>query len=72
MILSDLDLSTTPHFPQPCCPQKSPTHWDRPTCRLGAGSRLLGHEWDEDVDNGVRPKGLIRLSETKVDNVQAR
>jgi len=31
---------------------------------------LLGHEWDEDVDNGFRPAGLIRLSETTVDNVQ--
>ena len=34
--------------------------------------RLLGHEWDEDLDNGFRPQGLIRLSETHVDNVQAR
>ncbi|CAJ1357358.1 unnamed protein product [Effrenium voratum] len=32
---------------------------------------LLGHEWDEDLDNGFRPNGLIRLSETKVNNVQA-
>eukprot|EP00435_Cladocopium_sp_Y103_P041113 s1509_g11.t1 len=32
---------------------------------------LLGHEWDEDLDNGFRPQGLIRLSETHVDNVQA-
>jgi hypothetical protein len=32
---------------------------------------LLGHEWDEDVDNGWRPAGLQRLSETTVDNVQA-
>mmetsp|Transcript_104021 Transcript_104021/g.238164 ORF Transcript_104021/g.238164 Transcript_104021/m.238164 type:complete len:695 (+) Transcript_104021:53-2137(+) len=31
---------------------------------------LLGHEWDEDLDNGFRPEGLIRLSETTVDNVQ--
>jgi len=31
---------------------------------------LLGHEWDEDVDNGFRPPGLIRLSSTTVDNVQ--
>lgn len=30
---------------------------------------LLGHEWDEDIDNGHRPAGLIRLSETTVDNV---
>ncbi|MEX1254773.1 MAG: DUF4082 domain-containing protein [Dehalococcoidia bacterium] len=24
----------------------------------------LGHEWDEDLDNGFRPAGLMRLSET--------
>jgi hypothetical protein len=29
---------------------------------LAAGT--LGYEWDEDVDNGFRPPGLIRLSET--------
>ena len=43
--------------------------------RLGAGERavllkgLLGHEWDEDLDNGFRPPGLLRLSETTIDNV---
>jgi hypothetical protein len=25
---------------------------------------VLGHEWDEDVDNGFRPAGLMRLSST--------
>ncbi|MEZ4664546.1 MAG: DUF6605 domain-containing protein [Caldilineaceae bacterium] len=30
---------------------------------------LLGHEWDEDIDNGFRPAGLFRLSETTIDNV---
>jgi N,N-dimethylformamidase beta subunit-like, C-terminal/Bacterial Ig domain len=30
---------------------------------------VLGHEWDEDLDNGFRPAGLIRLSETTVNNV---
>ncbi len=30
---------------------------------------LLGHEWDEDIDNGFRPAGLFRLSETTVNNV---
>jgi hypothetical protein len=25
---------------------------------------MLGHEWNEDIDNGFRPAGLIRLSET--------
>lgn len=29
---------------------------------------ILGHEMDEDIDNGFRPAGLIRLSETPVDN----
>ena len=33
------------------------------------GRGLLGEEWDEDLDNGSRPAGLIRLSETTVDNV---
>lgn len=23
---------------------------------------IIGHEWDEDVDNGFRPRGLVRLS----------
>jgi len=42
---------------------------------LKAGERavllkgLLGHEWDEDLDNGFRPPGLLRLSETTIDNV---
>ena len=30
---------------------------------------LLGHEWDEDLDNGHRPPGLVRLSETTVNNL---
>ena len=31
---------------------------------------ILGHEWDEDLDNGHRPPGLMRLSETTVNNVR--
>jgi hypothetical protein len=31
---------------------------------LGGG--LLGYEWDEDLDNGVRPDNLVRLSRTTV------
>jgi len=31
---------------------------------------ILGHEWDEDRDNGFRPVGMSRLSETTQDNVQ--
>ena len=30
----------------------------------------IGYEWDEDVDNGARPPGLVRLSSTTVDSVQ--
>ena len=33
------------------------------------GRGVLGPEWDQDVDNGVRPAGLIHLSETTVDNL---
>ncbi|MQA29461.1 MAG: hypothetical protein GEU82_06430 [Luteitalea sp.] len=33
------------------------------------GDGILGHEWDEDLDNGFRPAGIVRLSETTVDNV---
>ena len=29
----------------------------------------LGYEWDEDRDNGFRPAGLIRLSDTTVTGV---
>lgn len=29
---------------------------------------ILGHEMDEDVDNGFRPVGLIHLSSTPIDN----
>lgn len=31
---------------------------------------LIGHEFDEDIDNGFRPPGLQHLSETTIDNVQ--
>jgi hypothetical protein len=37
------------------------------TAVLGKG--ILGHELDEDLDNGVRPAGLVRLSATTIDNV---
>ena len=29
----------------------------------------LGYEWDEDLDNGARPAGLMHLSSTTVDGV---
>ncbi len=28
------------------------------------GSNVIGYEWDEDADNGFRPRGAIRLSQT--------
>ena len=34
------------------------------------GPDLVGYEWDEDLDNGFRPFGQIRLSETTVSGVQ--
>jgi hypothetical protein len=37
------------------------------TATLPAG--VLGYEWDEDLDNGSRPPGLIRLSTTTVSGV---
>eukprot|EP00929_Paragymnodinium_shiwhaense_P063240 TRINITY_DN31603_c0_g5_i1.p1 TRINITY_DN31603_c0_g5~~TRINITY_DN31603_c0_g5_i1.p1 ORF type:complete len:746 (+),score=133.22 TRINITY_DN31603_c0_g5_i1:153-2390(+) len=42
----------------------------RPSQKAVLLKGLLGHEWDEDMDNGFRPPGLIRLSKTTVDNVQ--
>jgi hypothetical protein len=39
---------------------------------LGAGqvatlpTGVLGHEWNEDLDNGARPAGLVRMSSTTV------
>jgi hypothetical protein len=42
------------------------------TQAAGASTTLpvgtLGYEWDVDVDNGVRPPGLVRLSSTTVSN----
>jgi hypothetical protein len=37
------------------------------TAILGKG--ILGYEWDQDIENGVRPAGLIHLSSTKIQNV---
>ena len=41
---------------------------DSDTMYLGTG--VLGHTWDEDLDNGSRPAGLVNLSETIVDGVE--
>lgn len=37
--------------------------------RAVLGDGILGHEWNEDLDNGFRPAGLIRMSRTTVNNV---
>jgi hypothetical protein len=34
------------------------------TATLAAGTGVLGYEWDEEVDNGFRPAGLVDLSST--------
>ena len=39
----------------------------RHVCDMPFGT--LGYEWDEDLDNGFRPPGLIRLSDTTVSGV---
>ena len=38
------------------------------TATLAGGT--VGYEWDEDLDNGSRPAGLVRMSSTTVDNVE--
>ena len=38
--------------------------------RVALANGSLGHEWDEDLDNGFRPAGLIRMSETTIDGVR--
>ncbi|MBH8555796.1 DUF4082 domain-containing protein [Nostocaceae cyanobacterium CENA357] len=38
------------------------------TATLANGT--LGYEWDEDLDNGFRPPGLIRMSTTTANNVE--
>jgi hypothetical protein len=42
----------------------------KPGERVVLGDGILGHEWNEDLDNGFRPAGIVRLSETTVDNLQ--
>ena len=34
------------------------------------GPNTLGYEWDEDLDNGARPPGLVRLSTATWDEPQ--
>ena len=38
------------------------------TATLADGT--VGYEWDEDLDNGARPAGLVRLSTTQVSGVE--
>jgi hypothetical protein len=42
----------------------------QPGQRAVLGNGILGHEWNEDIDNGFRPAGLIRMSRTTVNNVR--
>ena len=43
-------------------------------CRLTGTATLadgtVGYEWDEDIDNGARPPGLVRLSSTTATGVE--
>jgi hypothetical protein len=41
----------------------------KPGERAVLGTGILGHEWNEDLDNGFRPSGLMRMSRTTVNNV---
>ena len=41
----------------------------KPGTRAVLGSGILGHEWNEDLDNGFRPAGMMHMSETTVNNV---
>jgi len=41
----------------------------KPDDQAVLGYGILGHEWNEDLDNGFRPAGLIRMSSTTVNNV---
>ena len=38
--------------------------WDAAGLRQLVGDGVLGYEWDEELDNGSRPAGLIRMSTT--------
>jgi N,N-dimethylformamidase beta subunit-like, C-terminal/Domain of unknown function (DUF4082)/Concanavalin A-like lectin/glucanases superfamily/Fibronectin type III domain/Viral BACON domain/Bacterial Ig domain len=38
---------------------------------LAPGNQVLGYEWDIDVDNGFRPRGLFDVSSTTVSGVES-
>ena len=51
---------------QACARERAHTHMHR-RARTHTNTRMhtsTGHEWNEDIDNGFRPDGLIRLSRT--------
>jgi hypothetical protein len=37
---------------------------------MSLGADTIGYEWDEDLDNGARPAGLVELSSTTASDVQ--
>jgi hypothetical protein len=41
----------------------------QPGTHLALGNGIIGHEFNEDLDNGFRPAGLMRLSQTTINNV---
>src|SRR4051812_4854431 len=41
----------------------------QPGTHVALGSGIIGHEFNEDLDNGFRPAGLMRLSRTTINNV---
>ena len=61
------------HVPASCGPRRFWRNTEVTDLDAGAigvfGRGVLGHEWDQDIDNGERPGGVIHLSETTVDNV---
>ena len=53
-----------------CGSGATPTSRDlKPGEQAVLGDGILGHEWNEDLDNGFRPAGLMRCRETTVNNV---
>jgi hypothetical protein len=40
-----------------------------PGQQVSLSNSILGYEWDEDLDNGSRPGGILRFSATAVNGV---
>ena len=58
-----------------CPPRKAGCGYgETPACRPSGTATLtdgtVGYEWDEDIDNGARPPGLVRLSSTMATGVE--